>query len=362
MPARDKFIEECKSILESSWNTITESAQPAIPSLSPTLYEVIKKCINSKTKTYRYVLPTQLLAKVNDSSLDCRSIQVASGTQGAFDARSLCHKVIVPFDKSNENVLGGSTEPYVSNPLRVPRITKEYREQQKDKEGWDNLCLVLDEVENKNYPSFTKSIFEQTLVEIYNRLSQVQVRYPIPTRIDLTSTINLITQFTSIPSGGEHPLAVLFAMFKSIGERFKLYDEVRRLKVTASDASSGRIADIECLVSGIVVLAIEVKDKVLTIEQVKAKVDEARSRQVSELLFLAEQGVSIEEELQSLINHEFTIGQNIYELDLVRFLPSILILFGEAGRGEFLINIGKTLDEYSDIKSRRKWAELLSSL
>ncbi len=56
------------------------------------------------------------------------------------------------------------------------------------------------------------------------------------------------------------------------------------------------------------------------------------------------------------------IGQNIYELDLLRFLPSFLILFGEAGRREFLMNIGKTLDEYSDIKSRRNWAELLFSI
>ncbi len=362
MPTQDKFIEGCKSILESSWNVITDSTNPTIPSIPTTLCEAIKRCINSKTKTYRYVLPTQLLAKVKDPSIDCRSIQVASGIQGAFDARSLCHKVIVPFDKTHENVLGGSTEPYVSNPLRVPRITKEYREPQKDKEGWDNLCLVLDEVEKINDPNSTKSVFEQTLVEIYSRLSQVQVKYPIPTRIDLTSTINLIIEFISIPSGGDHPLAVSFAMFKSIGERFKLYDEVRRLKITSSDTSSGRVADIECLVSGKIVLAIEVKDKILTIEQVKAKVDEARSQQVSELLFLAEQGVSSEEELQNLINHEYTIGQNIYELNLVRFLTSILILFGEAGRREFLINLGKTLDEYSDIKNRRKWAELLSSV
>jgi hypothetical protein len=44
----------------------------------------------------------------------------------------------------NERVLGGSPEPYVNNPLRVPGITAAYRNAQKQKTDWDKLVAVLD--------------------------------------------------------------------------------------------------------------------------------------------------------------------------------------------------------------------------
>lgn len=95
------------------------------------LIESIHRAINSATKSYHYVLPTQLIAKLADPSLDCRCLQVARGGQGAFDARTIAHKVVVPFDQSNNNVLGGSPEPYVNNPLRVPEVSAQYRKLRK---------------------------------------------------------------------------------------------------------------------------------------------------------------------------------------------------------------------------------------
>jgi len=75
----------------------------------------------------------------------------------------------------------------------------------------------------------------------------VQVRYPIPTRISIESTLTLVKNFILIPSGGEHPTAVAHAVFKTMSERFGLYDDVKRLKATASDAVTGQIADIRML-------------------------------------------------------------------------------------------------------------------
>ncbi len=46
-------------------------------------------------------------------------------------ARQVAHKVIVPFDQQHNQVLGGSKEPYVNNPLRYPGITLDYRNQQR---------------------------------------------------------------------------------------------------------------------------------------------------------------------------------------------------------------------------------------
>src|SRR5690242_17846258 len=101
MDAKD-LISACATALEHAWAEVVAygSTGTLSDALSDSgLRDAIGRSVNSGTVTYRYVLPTQLLAKVADPSLDCRSVQVAAGVPGAFDARSLCHKVIVPFDR-----------------------------------------------------------------------------------------------------------------------------------------------------------------------------------------------------------------------------------------------------------------------
>ena len=59
----------------------------------------IDDVINGTHKTFRYMLVTGLLAAVTDVKLHPRCLQVTSGVDGAFDARSFCQEVIVPFEK-----------------------------------------------------------------------------------------------------------------------------------------------------------------------------------------------------------------------------------------------------------------------
>jgi hypothetical protein len=140
------FVDRCRAELDARWR---EEIAPAAVALAigiipADIAAAIVRSINSKTKTYRYVIPTQILAKVVEPALDCRSIQEGASLAGAFDGRTICHSVIVPFDRANHNVLGGSTEPYVNNPLRIASVTAAFRGAQKNKEGFDDLCLVLD--------------------------------------------------------------------------------------------------------------------------------------------------------------------------------------------------------------------------
>ena len=63
-------------------------------------------------KTYRYVLVTALLAKSVNKDVDILSLQAKDSSVGAYDARSLCHKVIVPFERSTYPiVLAVQTNP-----------------------------------------------------------------------------------------------------------------------------------------------------------------------------------------------------------------------------------------------------------
>lgn len=331
------------------------------------LHQAINRCINSKTKSYRYVLPTQLVAKMVDSSLDCQCIQAGRGKQGDFDARSVCDQIIVPFDRRHHNVLGGAPEPYVNNPLRVPEISTVYRARQKDKQGWDDLIFVLQEVEKKRDANFTELVFKQTLITIYRRLSIIQVTYPIPKRISLKRTEGLIDKYLSVSSGGERVLTIVSALMEVIGERFGVFQEVCRRTITAADRPSGLVADIECRDSQRnIVLAVEVKDRELIFNHIATKLPDMRAKQVSEILYIAQQGIHSknQEKIEKLIETEFTSGQNIYIFkNVLNFSSSILALIGEDGRRRFLENVGKNLDTYkAAIQHRHDWADLLSRI
>lgn len=109
-------LKAARETLNALWATAQgESVAPK--NVPQEILQAISASTNSNTLTYRYVLPTQLLAKFIDPSLDCRALQARSPRPGAFDARSVCHKVIVPFDRENNRVLGGSAEPYLNNPV-----------------------------------------------------------------------------------------------------------------------------------------------------------------------------------------------------------------------------------------------------
>src|SRR5690348_6568128 len=85
------------------WKRIVGGATSG-PGVIPTeIQEAITRSVNGQ-KSYRYVLPTQILAKVANPELDCRAFQEGAPIPNAFDARSFCCQVIVPFDRANEQV------------------------------------------------------------------------------------------------------------------------------------------------------------------------------------------------------------------------------------------------------------------
>ena len=115
------FLEKCRKYISARWSYIFEAIQKNYFVEPPgsdyyQFKELIADCLKSKTKSCHYVLPTQLLCKSVNPSLACHPLQAAYSTRGAFDARTIAHGVIVPFDRKNHNVLGGSPEPYVNNP------------------------------------------------------------------------------------------------------------------------------------------------------------------------------------------------------------------------------------------------------
>jgi hypothetical protein len=360
--------ERARELLEADWALICSLARTGKLKdwvKDAELLTSIKDSVNSSRKSFRYVLPTQLVAKIADPLLDARCLQSQRGGRGAFDARSLAKHVIAEFDQENNSVLGGSEDPYVSNPLRVPELSQTYETKRrgKDKIAWRNLRFVSETVENRKDEEFARAVFRQVLTEIYRRLSLVRVIYPTPRRVSLAKTLRLIELFLQEQSGGDRLLALSSALFTVVGKKFGLYRQVKRGKITAADEPSGMLADLECAdEQGRAVLVVEVKDRLLTLAQLRAKLRGIKERQISEMFFIA-QGTVEGDEIDALVEREFTGGQNVYISDFLTLARTALSIVGENGRKDFLDEVRNQMETYgSEITHRRSWASLLESL
>lgn len=350
--------DEARKILDDLWSEImtedTVETKPTIDTL-----------IDSSSVSIRFCLPTQLLGKLTDAKLDCLCIQKGDGeSESMWDPRGFSAKVIVPWVMANQNVLGTSSDPYVSKPLRKPRL-EENPGAVKQKEDWVLLYKILEKVEKADDADFTRQVMEETLRSIKRKLAENTFEYVIPERISLEQTLSIIARFLNEGSGGDRGLSVAAALFETFGKFFGLYSNVNRHVINASDTSTGATADIECLDEhGKLKLAVEVKERSLTLTDVKAGLIKARKESLQEFLFNAPSiKTSDFEDIFNIFDKTWASGTNLYQLSLGDLIRVGLTLTGEEGRKDFIENVGNQLNEYNtQPKNRQRWKELLEEI
>jgi hypothetical protein len=363
-----EVVASCKVTLEKYWAEVKDRADAGNTDdflEDKDLLGAINYSINCKEKTYHYVLLTQLMAKADDPARNCRSLQDQAPVSGAFDARSIAHGVSVDFERRQlDGALGQSSSPYLNNSIRAPLLDENDGKKRRDKLGWRRVCEVAAEVESRNNVEFTAKVFRQVLLDIYRRLGSTKIKYDVPLRASLAQIVGVIRKFTSEKSGGDRPLAVTAALFETLGKYANFFEPiVRRGRINASDASSGQVADVECVdAQGTVVIAIEVKDKTVTVSDLEEKLGATRERGIKEVFFVSGRGKKETEDVPARVAKEFNAGQNLYVCNLVELAESVLALTGEASRRHFLIDVGEQLDKYSDTKHRLAWKKTLDEM
>ena len=360
----NSFHGRCAFVLNSHWAAV-QNLGVGSEDIVPTRSEDIRKLLRAKagkSSSFRFVLPTQLVAKLADPSLDCRALQLSEGMPGYFNARDVAKKVIVPLNRQNGSPLGSSSDPYVNNPLRVPALSAEYRNQQTDKVLWDLLCEITEEIEKRADPKFTANLLDQTLLEMRRLIEDLTVIYAVPARISHAVLVSHLRDFLVPRTGGRRLQAVCIALFRSAGTHWGIYDEVVSGAINAADAPGRRPADIECRKDGITVLAAEAKDVSLTLELLEDKIQTSRMASVQELLFLIRAVPMVADpEVQHRADREFAAGHSIYLVSSDSFMHSILAWLGESGRHTFTKYVGDVLDEYGcDYEDRRAWSDILA--
>ena len=181
------------------WN----DARPIAPepkTVPDAVRDAITNAVNAKYKLFRYILPSQLLAKLVDRSRNALVLQAQSELPGSFDARSFCKHYITEFDEANHRVLGGSGDPGVGNIWRYPQIDEHWLGiGSRAASGGRDLQAVLSYAQD--HPDKVETILRLTLVAIAERLATTKIIFPRPNRISLSGCEKLVERFLATRTG-----------------------------------------------------------------------------------------------------------------------------------------------------------------
>ncbi len=320
----------------------------------------VDRLVNSSIASIRYALITQVIGKIADPNRSLFYLQAADGEPGAWNARSFCDQVIVPWVGDNHDVIGTSSEPYANKPLRRIRISRGMRDVRG--QDWDRLADLFEAWDSASQEDLQKAC-RRCLAAIARRLSGQSFKYSIPLRISACQTHAILKAFLSEQSGGLRPMVVATALMRVLGEGLGLFDRIESQGVNEADAISGAPGDVMCHASdGSLILAVEVKDRQLTFADVRSSMRKTRQADtaLTKLLF-AVPGLRESErrEITEGMEQAWASGLNLHHVDLLDFARISFVLLDEAWRPRLLREVGNDLDKRGDHRHRRAWHDLL---
>ncbi|AEE50938.1 restriction endonuclease, SacI family [Haliscomenobacter hydrossis] len=216
-------------------------------------------------KTYKYILVNGLLAKATNENINPLALQAGASIEGAYDARSLCHNVLVPFERDFlQNALGGSNEPFLNKPARFTHLSDRNAVRRgRDKETLELVIKIFESIptsiEANHYLTCALEFLAQKIEE--NKiLHDSKINYN-PTLVEI---YEFIFRFLEKPYEGETLAIVVAAIEKIYYQKLTQNYKVVAHKVNQSGASSKEVGDIDVYKDDNFYYAIEVKDKNFT--------------------------------------------------------------------------------------------------
>lgn len=332
---------------------VLENALDTIPDFSPEQLSdqqksQIKLVITGKHLTFRYILITALLGKVTDPSVHMRSLQAGALLEGAYDARSLCHSVWVPFEQHRlKGKLGASNEPYLNKPARFPSVDKTNAVRR----GYDQTLLftMYDLLEGLNSASgdLHKEAFFYAMQLIDGRSDGLVHEITLPPVIySQFRVMKFLDTFLVRCLGGESAAAVTGAMFRVLHAK-------RPFKITIHPAnqagsSSNEIGDIDIKHKDDLVMAIEVKDKLFGVADVHHAIRKVLESGFNRLYFIVGRHalpIAKDVDFSKIIEERGRQGADVSFDYLDDLCKRLIALFSEEERKSVLLNIAVVLDE-----------------
>lgn len=283
--------EQALRALTRAWANIPSKKRPPAR-----MQMLIEQVLSAPDITFKYILITGYLGKYVNPSVHSRALQVSSQLDGAYDARSLCHKVVVGFEKNKGNLFGLSNEPFVNKPARHPEHDGA-NPQLRNKIIAHKLHEALEAANSAPRQDTYLGLVHILRIGAQNAASHIQVH--IETQISLPAVTGFIDMFLQKTDGGARLVAVWAAIMALITEEAK----ISVTSPNTSDQFGQRAGDVEIHYEEVLVAASECKHRPLNLDDVKHGLSKAIERGVPEYHFVIAAGVKpgqtsqIEEEL-----------------------------------------------------------------
>jgi hypothetical protein len=328
---RDAATEVFRRAIEVAQGEISE--MPATQWL-----QEIGMVMSGKHLTFRYILVTALLGKATDDQVNPLALQAGADLVGAYDARSLCHKVVVPLERALlDRAFGGSNEPFLNKPARFTTISPEnavksggdkgllllvhkvLSELQTSEQAFDALCFAVKFAINK------QATFSKNLVQVPSSQGS---HLEIIGFLEAFLAESIEGQTAAIAVG-----TVLSLHFGGLG-KFECVTH----PVNQSGASSREVADIDIKKNGQIFVAIEVKDKLFSKQDVEHAAFKVSQYGLSSLLFVVGiHGGCVEPSLSEVAQKVLAgSGVNVTFVEILPFLRSIIALCPALSFADFL--------------------------
>jgi hypothetical protein len=309
---------------------------------SSPLREELEAIVTGPHLTYRYVLVTALLAKATSADANCLALQAGAPVRGAYDARSLCHKVIVPHEPDLlGKALGGSNEPYLNKPARFQQISLGNAVRPgKDQRTLQGLHALLRKVVDA---AQARIALQDALFFAVrrNRANKREIQGVLEhLRGGRGAILAFIEAFVSKSMNGETAALAVGTLFWVMGLGRGAGWTVQVHPVNEAGSSSNEISDVDVRDGETLVFTAEVKDKAFLMRDVMHAIGKVKAAGLPRLHFItgprAEQVDGSEEALAGQAAME---GIELVVLDLHRmaetvmaFAPADLDLYAFAAR------------------------------
>jgi hypothetical protein len=236
------------------------------------LSDLIKKVILGSHLTYRYILTNAILAKATNENCNPLTLQARSSLDGAYDARSLCHKVLVPLERELlGNRLGASNEPFLNKPARYTEMSSSNAVRRgNDLILRDTVITICGEISNHKSPfdcllDCIFWIFQRESRNIDDFLETDTNSFMV------SSIIGFSDDFLNESHEGETCAIMAGTSFSLLAELKNLEFHVKTHKTNQAGSSSNEISDIDVFLDSVLLYTAEVKDKNFSSQDVEQK-------------------------------------------------------------------------------------------
>jgi len=287
--------EEASTVLNREWeHVLSDDATQYVD--DPFVRSNIRDVLTDSGKTYRYILVNAALSKAVNPDIHYRGLQAGSSLEGAYDARSVAHEVLVPWEKDHGERLGGSPEPFVNNPARHPEVDtgNRARSSQKQERLYNLLQRLEDNVREGTLDPTT--VLRETLQAV-SELESKTVDFESPSDAPYELIEEKIEQYIDKSGNGERLPAVVAGIVQTYYEHANEGNwRVDCEHANVSDEFSNAAGDVEIFRGDTLHKAIEVKDKPATRSSVQHAIEKGRMNELGEYLYVPGAGFRSGEE------------------------------------------------------------------